>query len=68
MSKSVEVADNHSMLRQILRFFIHFEIFHQQKQPACLYVDKTYKLTALKKVTPEELYEQKVKVMFNVHF
>ena len=60
MTKALEVADNHSLMRQILKFFVYFEFFHQQKK--MLYVEKTYSLTFLKQITPEELYSKKVRI------
>lgn len=45
-------------MRQLLRFLVHFEMFHQQRMH--LYAERIYSLMVLKKITAEELYEQKV--------
>lgn len=58
MSQAVDVPENHSLIRQILKFLVHFEMFQQQKK--LLYIERIYSLMALKKITAAELYEQKV--------
>lgn len=66
ISGIVEVADNHSFMRQILKFFMYFEIFHQQKK--FINVERTYNLITLKKITPEELYDKKVRTFYFFKF
>lgn len=58
MTRALDVTDNHSLMRQILKFLVYFEFFHQQKK--VVYVEKTYSITFLKQITPEELYSKKV--------
>jgi len=62
MSQAVDVAENHSLIRQILKFLVHFEMFQQQKK--LLYIERIYSLMSLKKITAAELYEQKVMNQF----